>query len=205
MFNRNVILGSFLTLSLAPTLAFAGAAYKAGNYDVDPAHSKLGFEVPHLVISTVEGKFDKFDGKAELAEKFEKSKFTVSAEAASIDTGVAKRDEHLRSPDFFDAAKFPNLTFTSTKVAGKPDSFKLTGDLTIHGVTKSVTFDAKYLGAVDDGMGHEKAAFTAKTKINRKDFGLKWGGVVEAGPVVGDEVTLDLRIEAGHPSAKKGT
>jgi polyisoprenoid-binding protein YceI len=196
-----------LTLSLLGTTlaasAYAAPAYKPGQYDVDAAHSKLGFDVAHLVISSVEGKFLKFDGKVDLAEKFEKSKFEVTADAASVDTGVAKRDEHLRSADFFDVAKFPQLKFTSTEVKGKPDSFKLTGDLTIHGVTKKVTIDAKYLGVVDDGFGNDKAAFTGKTKINRKDFGLAWGKMMEAGPVVGDEVTLDLKIEAGHPKAKK--
>jgi len=151
----------------------------------------------------VEGRFQKFTGKVELAPAFDKSKFSVNVETASVDTGLAKRDEHLRSPDFFDVAKYPSLTFVSTLVKGKPDSFKLTGDLTIHGVTKKVTLDAKYLGAVNDGMGSEKAAFTAKTKVNRKDFGLKWGNMMEAGPVVGDEVTIELRVEAGHPVEKK--
>lgn len=191
-----------LATSLA-ALSASAAEYKPGNYDVDPAHTKIGFEVPHLVISTVEGHFNKFTGKADLADKFEKSKFSVAVETASVDTGVAKRDEHLKSPDFFDVAKFPEMKFDSTLVKGKPESFKLTGDLTIHGVTKKVTFDAKYLGAVNDGMGNEKTAFTAKAKINRKDFGLKWSGMMEAGPVVGDEVTLDLRVEAGHPLEKK--
>jgi polyisoprenoid-binding protein YceI len=195
---------TLLVLTALVTSASAFAAdYKPGNYDVDPAHTKVGFEVPHLVISTVEGHFNKFSGKAELAEKFEKSKFNVTVDTASVDTGVAKRDEHLKSPDFFDVAKFPSMAFVSTSVVGKPASFKLVGDLTIHGVTKKVTFDAKYLGAVNDGMGNEKTAFTAKTKINRKDFGLKWGGMMEAGPVVGDEVTLDLRVEAGHPLVEK--
>jgi polyisoprenoid-binding protein YceI len=194
---------TILVLTALATSASALAAdYKPGSYDVDPAHTKVGFEVPHLVISTVEGHFNKFSGKAELADKFEKSKFNVNVETASVDTGVSKRDEHLKSPDFFDVAKFPSMVFVSTEVKGKPASFKLTGDLTIHGVTKKVTFDAKYLGAVNDGMGNEKTAFTAKTKISRKDFGLKWGGMMEAGPVVGDEVTLDLRVEAGHPVAQ---
>jgi len=193
-------------LLLASSLAAfsaAAAEYKPGQYDVDPAHTKIGFEVSHLVISTVEGHFNKFAGKADLAGKFEKSKFSVTVDTASVDTGVAKRDEHLKSPDFFDVTKFPEMKFESTAVKGKPDSFKLTGDLTIHGVTKKVTFDAKYLGAVNDGMGNEKAAFTAKAKISRKEFGLKWSGMMEAGPVVGDEVTLDLRVEAGHPLEKK--
>jgi len=191
----------FIALLVAtPALA---AEYKSGAYDLDAAHTKLGFEVPHLVISTVEGRFSKFSGKVDLAEKFEKSKFTVTVDTSSVDTGVAKRDEHLKSPDFFDVQKFPEMKFESTEIKGKPESFRLTGNLTIHGVTKKVVFDSKYLGAVNDGMGSQKVAFSGKTKINRKDFGLKWGAMMEAGPVVGDEVSLDLRVEAGHPAEKK--
>ncbi|MGZ3652471.1 MAG: YceI family protein [Bdellovibrionota bacterium] len=186
----------------AATTAFA-ADYRPGAYDLDAAHTKLGFEVPHLVISTVEGRFSKFSGKVDLAEKFEKSKFTVLVDTSSVDTGVTKRDDHLRSADFFDVQKFPEMKFESTEIKGKPESFKLTGNLTIHGVTKKVVFESKYLGAVNDGMGSQKVAFRGKTKINRKDFGLKWGAVMEAGPVVGDEVSLDLSVEAGHPADKK--
>ncbi|MGZ3696355.1 MAG: YceI family protein, partial [Bdellovibrionota bacterium] len=106
----NFLNTSVLALLLSPAIAFAApTAYKAGTYDIDPMHSKVGFEISHLVISSVEGKFMKFTGKIELAEKFEKSKFTMNVETASVDTGVAKRDEHLRSADFFDAAKFPEM------------------------------------------------------------------------------------------------
>jgi polyisoprenoid-binding protein YceI len=188
---------------LLPTIAFAAPAYKAGTYEIDSAHSKVGFEIPHLVISTVEGKFTKFSGKVELADKFEKSKFAMNVDVASVDTGVAKRDEHLKSGDFFDAAKFPEMKFETTEVKGKPESFKLIGNLSIHGVTKKETFDAQYLGVVNDGNGNDKAALTAKTKINRKDFGLVWGKAVEAGPVVGDQVTISLRVEAAKPVVKK--
>jgi polyisoprenoid-binding protein YceI len=197
---------SLLTLPLAALLVSASAfsaEYKPGHYDIDTAHSKLGFEVAHLVISSVEGRFTKFNGKVDLAEKFEKSRFTVDVDLASVDTSVAKRDAHLRSPDFFDVKKYPEMKFESTGIEGSPDSFRLTGNLTIHGVTKKVTFDASYAGAVNDGSGHEKVAFSGKTKINRKDFGLKWGGMIEAGPVVGDDVSLDLHVEAGRPLAKK--
>lgn len=200
-----------IRIAASMALAFlvaAGAAravpapYTAGSYAIDGAHSKVGFEIPHLVISTVEGRFTKFDGTVDLAKPFEKSKVTFSVDAASIDTGTAKRDEHLRSADFFDAAKFPKLTFVATEVKGSPDTFKLAGNLTIKGVTKPVTFDAKYLGTVADGYGNNKAAFQASAKINRKDFGLTWSNVVEAGPVVGDEVTIDLRLQAGAPAKK---
>lgn len=185
--------------SLIAGLLFAAQAFAqvpAGKYDIDPMHSKVGFEIPHLVISSVEGKFNTFSGGMDLQDKFEKSKVEASIDVASIDTGVTDRDTHLKSPDFFDAAKFPKLSFKSTKIEGKPESFKLTGDLTIHGVTKKVTLDGKYLGTVKDAYGQQKVAFNATGKINRKDFGLTWGKAVEAGPVVGDEVTLSLKIQA---------
>lgn len=190
---------TLMTCSLIGTTALAQAKYAAGAYQIDPAHSKVGFEIPHLVISTVEGKFNNFEGKIDLKDKFENSKVGVTADISSIDTGVAKRDDHLKSPDFFDAAKNPKMKFESTGISGTSDNFKLTGNLTIKGVTKKVTFDGKYLGQVKDGYGNEKVAFTAKTKISRKDFGLTWNTMVEAGPVVGDEVTIDLRIQAALP------
>ena len=185
----------------ASLLASAGAKYQPGTYSVDSMHSKVGFEIPHLVISTVEGKFTKFEGNVELADKFQSSIVEAKIDLNSIDTGVAKRDDHLRSPDFFNVKKYPHMTFKSSSIEGDPASFKLSGELSLHGVTRKVTFEGKYLGTVVDGYGNEKAAFHAKTKINRKDFGLTWSNMVEAGPVVGDEVTIDLKIQAGRPAA----
>lgn len=201
--NASLFSVAFAVASLgAGAAAFAAPAYKTGTYQLDAAHSKVGFEIPHLVISTVEGRFNDVAGTIELAQKFEASKATVTAQTKSIDTGVAKRDDHLRSGDFFDAAKFPEMKFVSTAFKGKPEAFKVTGNLTIKGVTKPVSFDAKYLGAVADGYGNEKAAFSAKAKISRKDFGLTWNNVVEAGPVVGDEVTIELKLQAAQPLKK---
>lgn len=197
---------SLVSMLAATVLAFnahAEVKYKSGSFAVDPMHSKVGFEIPHLVISTVEGHFKDFEGKIELADKFEKSSVKATVEINSIDTGVSKRDDHLKSPDFFDAAKFPKMTFASTEIKGTPDNFKMTGDLTMKGVTKKVTFDGKFLGTVADGMGNEKAAFTATTKVKRADWGLTWNKAVEAGPVVGDTLTINLRIEAARPLAKK--
>jgi polyisoprenoid-binding protein YceI len=197
---------SFLAAASILSLTFAAnaATYQAGTYQLDAAHSKIGFEVPHLVISTVEGKFNNAEGTLTLDDKFEKSKVKASAEIASVDTGNEKRDTHLKSPDFFDAAKYPKMEFESTAVSGTPDAFKLTGNLTIKGVTKKVTFDGKLLGAVpNDGFGNQKVAFTAKTKVSRKEYGLKWNNMFESGPVVGDEVTIDLRYEAARPLPKK--
>lgn len=202
-------------MTLATALAVAGVTSVAtaksvakvpavGNYALDPMHSSVGFEIPHLVVSTVEGKFKVFEGVVDVQGDFAKSKLAASVEIASIDTGTEKRDDHLRSADFFDAKKYSKMTFVSTAIKGKPESFKLEGDLTIRDQKKRVVFDAKYLGAVKDGYGNEKIAFRATTKINRKDFGLTWNSVVEAGPVVGDEVTIELKIQAAkvQPEAK---
>ncbi len=175
----------------------------AGTYTVDTAHSKIGFEIPHLVISTVEGHFSKFDGSVTIDSKLEKSKANLNVDVASINTDNKDRDDHLRSPDFFDVAKNPKLTFVVKKISGTPEDLKLTGDLTIKGKTKSVVLSAKYLGEVNDPFGNHKIAFSATGKINRKDFGLNWSNVVEAGPVVGDEVTFNIKIEANKPIAKK--
>jgi polyisoprenoid-binding protein YceI len=193
-------------LVLSAALSFAAMAegkYKPGKYQIDPMHGKVGFEIPHLVISTVEGTFKTYEGTIDLNDKFDKSKVTASVDIASLDSGVSKRDDHLKSPDFFDAAKFPKMKFESTEITGSPDSFKMTGNLTIKGVTKKVTFDGKFLGAVNDGMGNDKTAFTATTAIKRADFGLTWNKAIEAGPVVGDTATITLKIEAARPVAKK--
>ncbi len=186
-------------------LSFSAFAkdYKPGKYQVDTAHSKVGFEIPHLVISTVEGKFTDFSGVIQLDKKFNKSKIDVAISAKSIDTANSKRDDHLRSADFFDVEKNSDIKFTSTSIKGTPEKFTVQGKLTMKGVTKPVTLDAQYLGTVKDGYGNEKAAFSAKTKLNRKDFGLTWNSVVEAGPVVGDQVSIDLRIQAALEQPKK--
>lgn len=187
---------------LAPTLLLSQVAVAdapkipEGIYKIDVAHSKVGFEVAHLVVATVEGKFSEFEGTLNIDPKLDKSKLDVSIKAASVNTDNKDRDEHLRSPDFFDAKKHDKLTFKSKKITGTADNLKVAGDLTIHGVTKPVVLDAKYTGGVKDPWGNERVAFRASTKINRKDYGLSWSNAVEIGPVVGDEVILDLRVEA---------
>jgi len=146
--------------------------YTIGQYLVDPAHSKVGFEIAHLVISSVEGRFTDFEGTIDLTEKFENSQVTASANIKSIDTSMPKRDEHLKSADFFHAEKFPKMTFKSSKIEGSPQKFKLIGNLTIRGITKKVTFEGTFLGIAEDGYGNEKVAFDVSTKISRKEFGL---------------------------------
>lgn len=202
---RSLLVPILLSLALTNTVTTAVAATKleAGKYNIDPMHSSVGFEIPHLVISTVEGKFKAFSGVITVDENFEKSKLESEADISSIDTGVKDRDDHLKSPDFFDAAKFPKMTFKSTSIVGKSESFKLTGNLTIKGKTKKVTFDATYKGSALDAYGNTKAVFTASTKISRKEFGITWGKVIEVGPIVGDEVTIHLKIQAAKEAPAK--
>lgn len=177
------------------TKVAAASTSQAGKYAIDPAHSKVGFEIPHLVISSVEGRFTKYEGEIDFAEKFTDSKVTAKIDTSSIDTSNDDRNKHLKSADFFDVAKYPNITFKSKKITGTPEKFTVVGDLTIKDKTKEVTLDGKFLGLVKDAYGNDKAAFTATTKINRQDYNLKWGKMVEAGPVVGDEVTITLKVQ----------
>jgi len=183
---------TIVALSL-PALAFATA------WNIDPEHSNVGFKVRHLMVSNVKGSFEKVSGTVDINDKdITKSKVDVTIETASINTNVAKRDEHLRSPDFFDVAKFPTMTFTSKKVvkAGK-DKLKVTGDLTLHGVTKEVVLDVEGPAKESkDPWGNFRRGATANTKINRKDFGLTWNKALETGGVaVGEEVFITLEIE----------
>jgi polyisoprenoid-binding protein YceI len=202
------------SMILAAALLIAGGlradvkAPAAGTYAFDPAHTNLGFEVQHLVVTTVTGKFDKFDGSITVKSAKDIA-VEASADAASINTGNAMRDAHLRGDaadkpkdDFFEAAKFPKVTFKSSKVT--LDGAKLTavGDLTMHGVTKAVTLQGKYKGAVEAFGGTHIGASLHGT-ISRKDFGLKFAYAIEAGPVVSDEVELVLNIEAVKAAEKK--
>jgi polyisoprenoid-binding protein YceI len=171
-------------------------AQSAQSYKVDPLHSKVTFEVAHLVISTVNGEFKKFEGNFKFnPDNFSQSQLDASVETNSIDTAVQKRDDHLKSPDFFDTKKFPKMTFKS-KSAKKTssDSFDLMGDLTIRGVTKPITFKVKYKGQIKS-KDKTIQAFKAVAEINRKDFGMSFQNIAEAGPVVGDVVTISLVCE----------
>lgn len=193
-------------LPIIAALAFAAPALAAkvepGSYTVDKAHSKVGFEVEHMMISSVEGHFNDFEGTIEIAEPFNKSTVTAEAKIDSVDTANADRDKHLKSPDFFDEAKHPKMTLVTKKIEGSPDSFRLVADLTIKGVTKQVTFNGKFKGAVTDPWGNRKAGFQATAEINRKDFGLNWSKMTEKLPVVGDKVKIELRVEAAKKKAQ---
>ncbi len=174
------------------------AQASAANYKIDSDHSRIGFKVRHLGISAVPGKFTQFSGSFNYdPTNLAASSAHAEVEVKSVDTEQQKRDDHLRSPDFFDAAKFGKMTFKSTKVEPvNSESFKLHGDLTIHGITKPVTFDVNVGGTAKDPWGNERAGFAAEAKINRKDFGLAWSKTLDNGSlVVGDEVMIDLEIE----------
>lgn len=171
----------------------------AATWNIDPDHSNIGFKVRHLMVSNVKGSFEKHSGTIDINDKdITKSKVEVTIDTNSINTNVQKRDEHLRSADFLDVAKFPAMTFVSKKVAkaGK-DRLKVTGDLTLHGVTKEVVLDVEPLSKESkDPWGNLRRGTTATTKINRKDFGLVWNKALETGGVaVGEEVLITLEIE----------
>jgi polyisoprenoid-binding protein YceI len=165
-------------------------------YTVDPAHTRVGFSVRHLVISNVKGNFTAYTGAFTLNGASELIAAEAAIDAASIDTGVEKRDDHLRSPDFFDAKAFPAITFESTSISHEENDYVVVGNLTIRGVTKKVTLKGELIGVVKDPWGNVRAGFTAKGRIDRKDFGLTWNKALEAGGVlVGDEVILELDVE----------
>jgi polyisoprenoid-binding protein YceI len=191
---KNIIVSISTIIALAlPTFAFATT------WTIDPDHSNVGFKVRHLMISNVKGNFEKHTGVLEINDKdIAKSKVEVSIDTNSINTNVQKRDEHLRSADFFDVAKYPAMTFVSKKVAkaGK-DKLKVTGDLTLHGITKQVVLDVEGpTKESKDPWGNIRKGATAITKINRKDFGLVWNAALETGGVaVGEEITITLEIE----------
>ena len=167
------------------------------NWSFDPAHSSIGFSVRHLMISKVRGHFNKWEGTFDYDEADPtKSKLSVRIDAASIDTREEKRDAHLRSPDFFDAAKYPALTFESTRIERDSDDYVVTGNLTIRDVTRAVQLKVESLGRTKDPWGGERAGFSAGTKINRKVYGLHWNQTLETGGLlVGEEVKIFLELE----------
>jgi polyisoprenoid-binding protein YceI len=194
------ILAALVALALAPAVALAAES----TWKVDPSHSTVGFAVRHLVISNVHGEFGKYEASVRLDERdVTRSSVEATIDVSSIDTRSADRDAHLKSPDFFDVAKYPTLTFKSTKVAkaGK-DRLTVTGDLTLHGVTKPVTLEVATSPEVKGLYGETRRGYTATAKIDRKDFGLAWNKLVEAGPAIGDVVTLTLDLSSVKEAPK---
>lgn len=167
-------------------------------FQIDKAHSEIDFQVRHL-ITKVRGRFSEFSGTIEFnAEEPQKSKVQVEIRAESIDTAEPARDTHLRSEDFFAVEQYPTITFTSRSIRPRgKDLYDVEGDLTIHGVTRSIVLPITHLGTAKDPWGNEKIAFEGETTINRKDFGLNWNAALETGGfLVGDEVKIGFSIQA---------
>jgi len=163
---------------------------------IDNTHSEVQFKVKHLVISTVTGQFNSFEGTLEAGDNFDGATVNFSLDANSIDTNVADRDNHLKSAEFFDVENYPNLTFSGELKNTEDDEYTLSGDLTIKDTTKKVDLKVTYGGEMVDGYGQHKAGFEIEGKINRKEFGLTWDMITEAGGVVvGDHVRLILNVQ----------
>jgi polyisoprenoid-binding protein YceI len=168
-------------------------------WEIDSSHSSVHFSVRHLVIAKVRGTFARWSGTVQApAGDFSKATVTVAIDASSIDTGVADRDTHLKSADFFDVAQYPELRFVGKRVQPRSGAeIDVVGDLTIKGITREVILRVEAHGQAKDPWGNQRAAFTAKTSIDRKDFGLTWNQVLETGGVVvGDRVDIEAEIEA---------
>ena len=167
-------------------------------YSLDRAHTTVEFVVRHLMITKVRGRFTAFDGQIELAPGSDlPQSVSVTIDAASVDTREEQRDAHLRSADFLEAEKYPQLVFASTRVEGTPEEFTIYGKLTIHGVTRDVKLTGSFEGRTADPWGGTRVGYSAHTTINRKDFGLTWNTALETGGVVvGDEVRIELNVEA---------
>lgn len=168
-------------------------------WEIDSSHSSVHFSVRHLVIAKVRGTFARWTGTVQVpAGDFSKATVDVTIDASSIDTGVAQRDAHLKSPDFFDVEKYPELRFVGKRVQPRSGrDIEVVGDLTIRGITREVVLRVEQHGQAKDPWGNVRAAFTAKTSIDRKDFGLTWNQLLESGGVmVGDRVEIEAEIEA---------
>jgi polyisoprenoid-binding protein YceI len=181
-----------VALSLALALPAAADVYK-----IDPGHSEVSFQVRHLVTQ-VRGGFSAYDGVVNLDPKnLESSKVDFKIKAESIDTNVADRDKHLRGADFFDVEKYPEITFTSSKIkkTGK-DTYDVTGKFTMHGVTKDITLPVTYQGTAKDPWGNQRAGFSTETTLNRKDYGINWNkGLDNGGVLLGDDVKVTINLE----------
>ena len=172
------------------------------NWTIDKAHSAMEFSIKHMMISTVRGKFDDFDGKIEGdVNDFASMKADINLSVKSINTGNQDRDNHLRSDDIFASEAHPDITFKSKKVTLKGEDVEILGDLSIRGITKEITLKGEFGGSLRDPYGNDRFGLTASTTINRQDFGVKWNMVLEGGGfMLGDKVTLHISLEAYSPA-----
>jgi len=170
----------------------------AGDYTIDPAHTRLGFSARHAMVATVRGSFKEFTGTAHVDTATPaNSKVEISIVANSIDTGQQQRDDHLRSGDFFESEQYPDITFTSTDVTRDGDDWTITGDLTIKGESKPVTIEFEFSGSAKDPFGNDRIGFEGKSAISRKDWGLTYNAALETGGVlVSDKIKLEFDVSA---------
>lgn len=197
--TRTLAILFLMTVLLTPVAVFADAA----TWQVDPAHSNVAFEVRHF-FTQVPGHFNEFTGTIHHdPESPGSSKVEFTVQAESIDTRNEDRDQHLRSADFFHVEKFPTLSFESTKVEGSGNELQVTGDLTIHGVTRKITIPVQFLGSMSTPMG-PRAGFATEFEIDRKDFGITWNRALDqGGAILGDEVSIDINVEATQPQPEE--
>ena len=167
-------------------------------WHIDPAHSLTEFSIRHMMVSNVRGRFGGISGTIiDAGDDPKYSSVKAAIDVTTLITGDPQRDEHLRSPDFFDVAKYPSITFESRRIAGSREKFTIIGDLTIHGLTREVSLDVTFNGTGTNPIGQTVAGFSAETKLNRKDFGLNWNVALEAGGfLVGDQLKVELELEA---------
>lgn len=182
-----------MKLKLLVVSIFASSALLAGTYNVDVSHSGVSFKVKHLMVSNVKGKFSDFKGAFELDDTTKALKaLHGTVKVASIDTGIEKRDAHLKSEEIFNEAKYPEITFKLVKLVGD----KAHGEFTMHGVTKNVVFDYEFGGVVKDPWGNQRAGLTLTGLINRKDYGVSWNKILEGGGLtVGEDVKIEVELE----------
>lgn len=166
-------------------------------WSIDPTHSEVGFKVKHMMFTNVSGKFKTYDAEITTEDDdFTRSEISFSADINSIDTNNTDRDNHLKSADFFDAENHPKLTFKSSSLTKSGDEYQLTGELSLHGITKTVKLDAEVSGLLKDPWGNTKVAMNISGKINRKDWGLNWNSALETGGVlVGEDVKLNIELQ----------
>ena len=183
---------------MTATVQTAPSAGTKTTWKLDPSHSTVEFSAKHLMITTVKGRITDVAGTIYIDETNpQNSSVEATLKAASLDTRTDQRDQHLRSADFLDVEKFPEIRFRSTRIQGDKDSFKLTGDLTIRDVTKPITLDVEFEGETRDPWGGERVGFSANGKIDRREFGLTWNQALEAGGVVvGNDVKISLEAQA---------
>ncbi len=188
MLRRSIAAAAFVAALAAPALA--------ADYAVDPAHTQATFTVTHLAISRVSGKVPVTAGTVSLGANDVPSAISMTLSAKDIDTQSADRDKDLRSPDWFDTDKFPTMTFVAKSVTGTPQALNITGDLTMHGVTKPVTFTAKEIGKMTDSRGRTHVGYSASTTLDRRNWNLNWGRTTPGGSLIaGNDVTIDLNVE----------